>query len=117
MLKNCILFLLAFLFLAPEVRGEDPVEARLRELDAELARKAEYDARKEDRLERLKISLRSAQDDAERYASTKALFEEYKSYKYDSAFSYAARMGELAARLDRPGYRVEAGCAVSFLPE
>ena len=114
MLKNCILFLLAFLFLAPEVRGGDSVEARLRELDAELARKAEYDARKEDRLERLKISLRSAQDDAGRYASTKALFEEYKSYKYDSAFSYAARMGELAARLDWPGYRVEAGCASAF---
>ena len=50
----------------------------------------------------------------DRYGTTRALFEEYKSYKYDSAFAYATRMGELAARLESPDSRVEAGCATVF---
>lgn len=101
------------LVLAFPLWGQEP-ERWLDELDAELERKGEYDAQKEERIARLRGSLRSALDDMDRYGTTRALFEEYKSYKYDSAFAYATRMGELAARLESPDSRVEAGCATVF---
>ena len=101
------------LTLAFPLWGQEP-ERWLDELDAELERKGEYDAQKEERIARLRGSLRSALDDMDRYGTTRALFEEYKSYKYDSAFAYATRMGELAARLESPDSRVEAGCATVF---
>ena len=90
------------------------MESRLKELDAELQKKGEYDARKEERLERLRANLRAARDDEARYEASKVLFEEYKSYMYDSAFAYARSMGELAAHAELPDARVEAGCATTF---
>ena len=104
--------LLLFVFLLP--LGGREQEPWLDRLDRELERKEEYDAQKEARIARLRGELRSALDDADRYDATQALFEEYKSYKYDSAYAYAARMGELAARLEDPDSRVEAGCATVF---
>ena len=92
-------------------RGREPW---LDELDAELAKKAEYDARKEARIGQLRGRLRSALDDQERYAVTRELYEEYQSYKYDSAYAYAQEMARLAAGADVPDARVEAGCATTF---
>ena len=89
-------------------------EPWLDELDAELAKKAEYDARKEARIGQLRGRLRSALDDRERYAVTRELYEEYQSYKYDSAYAYAQEMARLAAAADFPDARVEAGCATTF---
>ena len=83
-------------------------------LDAEIQRKSEYDSQKEATLLRLREELGWAAGDEERYAATRALFEEYKSYKYDSAFAYAGKMDELALRLDAPDSKVEARCARVF---
>ena len=82
----------------------------LDELDAELAKKAEYDARKEARIGQLRGVLRSALNDNGRYEAARALFEEYKSYKYDSAFVYAQRLEELASRLDQPDLTTRCRC-------
>ena len=111
-MRKVVLVLLMLLAFRP-LWGQD-VEACLRELDTELERKAEYDAQKEARIAQLRGQLRSALDDPDRYAASRALFEEYKSYKYDSAYAYAARMGELAARTENLDNRVEAGCATTF---
>ena len=89
-------------------------EPWLDELDAELAKKAEYDARKEARIGQLRGRLRSALDDRERYGVTRELYEEYQSYKYDSAYAYAQEMARLAAAAELPDARVEAGCATTF---
>ena len=112
MMRKCLQIVLLFLLALP-LRGQD-VERSLRELDGELAKKEEYDGRKEERIGRLRGQLRSALDDAERYAVTRALYEEYKSYKYDSAYAYAQEMARLAAGSERPDARVEAGCATTF---
>jgi len=113
MLRKCLPVILLCCLAVLPLRGQD-VERSLRALDMELGRKAEYDAQKEARIGQLRGRLRSALDDAERYAVTRTLYEEYKSYKYDSAYSYAQSMGVLAARAERPDARVEAGCATTF---
>ena len=79
---------IALMFVILPLQGRER-EPWLDELDAELAKKAEYDARKEARIGQLRGRLRSALDDQERYAVTRELYEEYQSYKYDSAYAYA----------------------------
>ena len=102
---------LLLVVLPAQGRGREPW---LEELDAELAKKAEYDARKEARIGQLRGRLRSSIDDAERFLLTRALYEEYQSYKYDSAYAYAQEMARLAAGAETPDARVEAGCATTF---
>ena len=112
MMRKCLQIVMLFLLALP-LRGQD-VERCLRELDAELAKKSEYDAHKEARIGQLRGRLRSALDDRDRYAVTRELYEEYQSYKYDSAYAYAQEMARLAAGSDTPDARVEAGCATTF---
>ena len=105
------LIALMLVFLPLQGREREPW---LDELDAELAKKAEYDARKEARIGQLRGRLRSALDDRECYGVTRELYEEYQSYKYDSAYAYAQEMARLAAAAELPDARVEAGCATTF---
>ena len=112
MMKLLHIIALLFLTLVP-LQGRER-EPWLDELDAELAKKEEYDARKEARIGQLRGRLRAALDDRERYGVTRELYEEYQSYKYDSAYAYAQEMARLAAAADLPDARVEAGCATTF---
>lgn len=73
------------------------IEQKLREVDAALEQKADYDASKEERINRLRGDLRDAVDESGRWEATFHLYEEYASYKYDSAYNYALALGEMAA--------------------
>ena len=73
------------------------IEQKLREVDATLEEKANYDASKEERINRLRGDLRDAVDESSRWEATFHLYEEYASYKYDSAYNYALALGEMAA--------------------
>ena len=74
------------------------IEQKLQQVDATLEKKADYDARKDERINRLRSALRDAVDESGRWEATYHLYEEYVSYKYDSAYNYALALGELAAR-------------------
>ena len=87
------------------------IEQKLREVDATLEKKAEYDARKEERIDRLRGDLRDAVDDSGRWEATYHLYEEYASYKYDSAYNYALALGKLAAQSQTPDLMAEADLA------
>ena len=97
---NRLTFLISFLCLSLVTAWghNQDVEQKLREVDATLENKADYDARKDERINRLRSDLRDAVDDSGRWEATYHLYEEYASYKYDSAYSYALALGELAAR-------------------
>ena len=113
MLGKCLHIVLLCLLAVLPLRGQD-VESCLKELDRELEKKEQYDAQKEARIGQLRGRLRAALDDRERYGLTRALYEEYQSYKYDSAYAYAQEMARLAAAAELPDARVEAGCATTF---
>jgi len=55
-------------------------------LDLELSRKASYDAQKHARIAAV------LQSELPRYQQYEALFEEYKSYSYDTAYIYTAKL-------------------------
>ena len=87
------------------------VERKLREVDAELENKSMYDSRKEEGIARLRSELKTAVDDMDRWEALRHLYNEYTSYKYDSAYCYALAMGDLAARLGDPDKVAEATMA------
>ena len=87
------------------------IEQKLLEVDATLEKKADYDARKDERINRLRGDLRDAVDESGRWEATYHLYEEYVSYKYDSAYNYALALGELAAHSMIPDLMAEASLA------
>jgi hypothetical protein len=71
-------------------------------LKAEVSRKKLYDQQKEANLKQLKSALLqvSTQDKQRRYEACSRIYEEYKSYQYDSAAVYAGKMQQLGFQLN-----------------
>ena len=105
-----LLILLLTALTAPGAGKVSP-EEKLRELDEALLQKEYYDSVKETRISQHRGALRRAVSDQERWGVTAVLFDEYASYKYDSAYAYALRMGEMAASMHSADRIVEAECA------
>ncbi|MGX5689795.1 DUF6377 domain-containing protein [Arcticibacter tournemirensis] len=90
-----------FLLISFAVRGENGNEKLMAQLKAELARKSVYDNQKERVIAGLKQELeRCASNDLDRkYQLCNRLFEEYKSYQYDSAYVYTQKMIRLSVAM------------------
>lgn len=81
------------------------------ELEHYIGSKAEIFRNKEERIALLRGKLRN---DSLPYHNTLRLFNEYKSYLYDSAYAYANRLLEIAQAEDDPSHIVEAKGNVMF---
>lgn len=92
---NKILFVLLFLMVSSTGYSQSiQSDSLLRVLKSELTKKSLYDQDKEKRIGELRLALRnttSAGFDAQYDLYTK-LFEEYRSFKFDSAFVYVRKM-------------------------
>ena len=73
-------------------------------LDSALSRRDVYMHRKELRLDKLRHSLRYTRDGDKRLALYEKMYEEYYTYRFDSAMSYAKREYALAVSLKAPRY-------------
>jgi len=85
------------------------------ELDRYIAQSSYYMDLKETKIHKIKNELRTSSnisyDQLHHYA---ALFEEYKSYKYDSAYVYAIKTLDIATKLKDPGKIIEAKVRLVF---
>ena len=72
-----------------------------KDLDQSIAERHKFEGKKTERIDRLKHRL-GGTTVAEEFALTSQIFDEYKSFIYDSAFRYALRLQLLAARLRNP---------------
>ncbi|WP_207421049.1 DUF6377 domain-containing protein [Desertivirga brevis] len=79
----------------------DQRDSLISELNLELGQKQVYDAKREAALQELKAQLkRTAPGNALRqYKLCAMIFEAYKSYQFDSAYTYVNRMGKLSSVL------------------
>jgi len=59
-----------------------------------------YDRQKLQRIDRIKTLYREAKTLPQQYAATQQLYEEYKVYKFDSAFTYASNLENMAAAMN-----------------
>jgi len=88
-------FLLLPLLLAISGAYSAPsTDSLLLRLKAEFEHKSTYDRQKEARLARLRAALQHVAPDnsAAQWEGCRQLYEEYKSYQYDSAYTYGSRM-------------------------
>mgnify|MGYP006873071736 CR=1 FL=1 len=109
-MKRLVLILFSLLcVLSPAwSKGNDA----LRRLDAELEKKRQYDALKEARIDSLRKQAFKSEE--ERYSLAEALYDEYASYNYDSAYAYANRLREIAAAIGDKDRLVRADCSKIF---
>ena len=115
MVRYTLTILITLLLGSTEGRAEDGkyTETILR-LEESLARKGDYERAKEERIGQLRNRLEQSHQSFAQYQQAIQLYEEYKSYKYDSAHHYALRSLALAEKLGKADYVVEAKCAVTF---
>ena len=73
-------------------------------LDSALSHRDDYMRKKELRLDRLRHSIRYTRDGHKRIALYEKMYEEYYTYRFDSAMSYAKREYELAVSLKASRY-------------
>ncbi|MBO0359207.1 tetratricopeptide repeat protein [Hymenobacter sp. BT186] len=89
--------------LPPAAAGPNPADSLLTELNQVLAQKKTYDEQRWNRIRLLtaEFASRPVNDDA-KFAVGLRIYEEYKAFKYDSAFVYCQKMLRLAEQLKQP---------------
>ena len=96
-----LLWIFIFLFHCMSAFSESRTDSFLTELDKELEIEEVYIANKLKRISGFQERLRriGENDLVERFDTYSQLYEEYKSFNYDSAFHYAQRLQDIAYRL------------------
>ncbi|MGI4865192.1 MAG: DUF6377 domain-containing protein [Janthinobacterium lividum] len=101
------LFLLLFLFLLTNIGttwATTRADSLLVELNQVLAHRQQYDAQRLSRIATLKTAYAASTGaPATQFQLGLRIYEEYKAYKYDSAFAYCLQINRLADQLGDPG--------------
>lgn len=112
------LFLLVVLWLGsvPALRAASRADQLLAELNHALDHRAQYEARRLGRLASLKAAYAaSAEAPATQFQLGLRIYDEYKAYKFDSAFVYCQRLQQLAGQLRDPGKIALAQLRLAFI--
>ncbi|WP_029906356.1 DUF6377 domain-containing protein [Prevotella sp. 10(H)] len=94
--------------------SSDSINVLLKELDEYIDKKDYYIQLRENRIETLKQKLPTAADESAKLNIYSSLFDEYKSYVYDSAYVYAEKCLRLADKIGEPNKIIEAKRCVAF---
>ena len=112
---NAFLFIFVLCFLCQKSNATSlPLDSMLIRLDSYLEDNNRYIEQKEKQINLWRQNLGKAVSKEKCYEASIHLFEEYKSYKYDSAYTYAHQSLQLAQQLQNQGYMVEANSAIAF---
>jgi len=112
-MKNIyLLFGFFLLFIHNSYATDDSV---LSQLAQTIAKTPEYDTAKLRNIEKLKQNLAATQKPEELFSVYQNIYEEYKSFKYDSAFQYAMKMVDLSYSIGNKTYINEAKLRLSFV--
>lgn len=88
-----------FVLLYTTVYAFSQTDSSTKELDKLIEERDLYIQQKEDRINSLKKELSTLSDNTDRLDYYNSLFNEYKSYKYDSAYVYAHKCLDIALSL------------------
>ncbi|MCS2953881.1 DUF6377 domain-containing protein [Bacteroides thetaiotaomicron] len=103
-MKKCLLLGLFLLFVLLPFRATNKVDLS-GELETALKLRNQYSRQKETRIDSLKHLLYPNMNDDERFLLYNAIYEEYYTYRFDSAIYYVDREEEVAMKLSNPTYR------------
>lgn len=103
----CVLFPI-FLF-----AGKD-IDSLLRVLDKIIENSNTFSNNRESKLTELRENYKNVTSSQKHYSVSARLYNEYRSYKYDSAYTYAGKMLHYAETLKNPDLIFESKIALSF---
>ena len=109
--------LLIILFLTPVfVFGiNNAIKQALKDLDSCIEKRSSFEEIKKQRIQTLEAKYyRKDLSLANQYKLSSALFNEYRSYKYDSAYTFAGRMVQYAEELKNPNLIAESKMNLAF---
>ncbi|WP_419789122.1 DUF6377 domain-containing protein [Mucilaginibacter sp. X5P1] len=109
-----LLFINVLAFTAFECSAQSTVDSLLIELNTALANKDVYVARKQQAITKLNAVLSTAKTQKEKYTACDLLYEQYKSFSYDSAYTYAKKLQESASVLKDPVLIASAKMKLAF---
>lgn len=108
-------YLLSLLLLCQAIGlSANRVDSILSVLDSEIEHREIYYQQKEKKLEDIKQQFRYVKDQQERYNLCNRLFNEYITYQYDSAYSYAIQTEEISHRLTDKNLFIQADCNLLY---
>ena len=100
-MKKCLLSGLFLLFVLLPFRATNKVDLS-GELETALKLRNQYSRQKETRIDSLKHLLYPNMNDDKRFLLYNAIYEEYYTYRFDSAIYYVDREEEVAMKLSNP---------------
>ena len=114
MLKKTLFVILILIPVFVQAK-ESKINAALKELDACIEKRASFEEIKKQRIKSLEGKFYRANSSlANRYQLSVALFNEYRSYKYDSAYTFAERMLGYAEKIKDPNFIAESKINLAF---
>jgi Domain of unknown function (DUF6377) len=96
------ILLTALLFCACYVFPQTSQGQSINDLNTEIKRATGYDRQKQAEIDSIKRNFVPAGNALSRFNSCLQLYEEYKVFKYDSAYGYAKKLQEIALQLNDP---------------
>ncbi|RDV16809.1 tetratricopeptide repeat protein [Pontibacter diazotrophicus] len=115
-MKLLSVLLVLFLCAIPALSAETP-DSLLQELSQAIENREAYIQQKSGRIGRLKGILNENDDVSllRQFEVYKSLYDEYRSYKYDSAFTYAQKLQETARQMQDSTRMTQARLSMSFI--
>ncbi|MGL5272124.1 MAG: DUF6377 domain-containing protein [Phocaeicola sp.] len=113
-MKRTALFILLFLGVIASISASTRAEL-LKELEHTLDLRSSYSLRKEQFLDSLKQQLHPNLPDTDRFAIYNSIYEEYYTYRFDSAMLYVEKSREVALKLNNPAFLTRSNINRSIL--
>lgn len=95
-----LLFIIGYFILSMPLFANNDIDSLLKVLDSSVDNYQVFSNQKEEQLNKLKYMLRYTNNDDQRYKICGQLYDDYKSYKSDSALTYAQKKLQIAEKMN-----------------
>lgn len=111
MLRHVLAFLLLLFCCIPKIWAQGDPGQLLDEVSLAMAEAKTLDEQKIRHIEKLRSSVvqKSGPDASSLYQAYLQLYEEYKTFQFDSAFSYVGKLASIAKTQNNPSKIAESG--------
>jgi hypothetical protein len=105
---------LSLFFICQFAHGQKVADSLILQVDSVILKRQSYTDKKNERINVLKRQLTQAKGDA-RFEVVKDIYNEYRSFVYDSAAVYAAKLRDMATRLNDPDKIADSKIKLAFI--
>ena len=95
-----LLFIIGYFILSMPLFANNDIDSLLKVLDSSVDNYQVFSSQKEEQLNKLKDLLKYTNNDDQRYKICGQLYDDYKSYKSDSALTYAQKKLQIAEKMN-----------------